>query len=389
MSNFEVLILDNDKETRNLAYTPFLQKEFPDLQESFAEVDQKLGQPKDEFLGGQQFELDLGDGYKDVAVSTIFDVESQKSTEALVIFAPFSDVKPESDGATIRQYMQSVQDGESIGFKDKQHARPHSWNQTTKSRTIHDLLAAEGHAMPVITVFSPIPLGAYDREQRKNFKNGDFLAAADVAEAAILKLQEHLHGTRSETQISGVHTNGASLGASNAVGAAIGINSDRFDLKTVTAQELILGPAGLGSLARRFTIGATVGEASSEGTSALVDSIPEPLMRRLVDAAGNEPAMFLRMAKGASKIPYLKGLTQPNRIREDLEQLTNDGVFVLSALAANSGLTKDTPRFLPLGHENFMLAKVVGVNGKKADHLINEHVTASATIALMGVSRLR
>lgn len=384
----ETLIIDNEKESRAVAYDALLRNSLPGLQESFEQVDHIYENDKEAALGRlveNRFTVRLTGKGEPIEASVIIDDESAMSDQAMLIFAPFSDVAPQTSADTIMDYISK----EAPGFLDINRAKPHSWNQSTKSAAIHDLLKAEGQAMPVATIFSPIPTTAFSAKEIKNFKDGNFSPSGQIAKLAFAHTQDFLHGPRSETQLDRLHFYGPSLGANNAIGsaAAMLVRDSIRQVASVTAQELILGPKSRRDLLKRFTIAATVGDASTERMSKHAPRIPETAMRRDLDDHGNELAVATRMARGIMKLSYLKGLTQPKHTIDDIDTMTGSGIPVTVAIAENSGLTEHTEEHLADIVRNKYLVRVRGVEGAKADHLLDEHVAASATIALMGVSK--
>ena len=306
-----------------------------------------------------------------------------KGSELLVMWAPFSDGTPNSSAETMYQYIT----GE---VTSKIKAAPNSWNQLTKSGVVAELLKATGQEMPVLTIFSPLPSvpnNAYTHQGYKQIRRGNFTPASRITSEAIQHAQDRLHGSKSETQIDELHLHGASLGASSAIGAANGLLTvANRAIRTVTAQELIVAPRNVfPDLAARFTVKGTVGEVSEKEVDDSWVAIDEPLIRQRIDGKGNEPMMFARMLRGMSKVSRLKGLTRPNRNETPqlIENLINSDVAVLLPLAENSGLTHDTPKYLPNTGEQII--QVRAIKGERAAHLIDEHVALTALMAVMNI----
>ncbi len=310
--------------------------------------------------------------------------------EALVVWAPFSDCAPRSSAVDMYHYI--AQREESPTLHDKVKAAPNSWNQLTKSAVVSEFLTTTGHDMPVLTIFSPLPSvphNAYSHAENKQIRRGDFTPAGRLTLEALRAAQDRLHGPRSETQLESIHTHGASLGASSAVGSAHALmQAGTYEVGSVTAQELIVAPKRVvGDLALRFTVKGSVGEVSDWNKLRHSHTpLYEPLIRREIDSNGNEPAMILRMLQGMSKLSRLKGLTRPerNRIPAQIEDLAEAGVSVAIPLAVNSGLTHDTPDWLPGAGERVITVRAT--NGERIAHLIDEHVGATALLAVMHVA---
>lgn len=309
-----------------------------------------------------------------------------KGSEILVIWAPFSDSAPNSSADALYSYIQK----DKPGLVDKIKGAPNSWNQLTKSSVIYELLKATDNEMPVLTIFSPlqsVPHNVYTNEDYQQIRHGDFSPAGWLAFEAMQEAQDRLHGLHSETRLEEVHGHGASLGASTVIGMANTMVGYSPHIKSVTAQELIVAPKNVfPDLAARFTVRDVIGEESDELVAADTPTIEEPLIRRQIDRAGNEPAMFVRMLQGMSKVSRLKGLTRPGRNRTPLviERLLQHEVSVLIPLAENSGLTHDTSKWLPGAGEQ--IVNVRATEGQRAAHLIDEHVGLTALLAVAHVA---
>jgi hypothetical protein len=254
-----------DTESKAVTLTPQIEATLPGVDQAFAEADKAFLDDPEKYLANLEssmFKFRSSEG-SDVACSLLHSPDS-KPNELLVIFAPFADRDPKSKADKLHDYITADTPG---GILSKETASPNSWNQTTKSAVIFEVLGALGKNVPVLTIYGPVPAHAYSFRERSMFRRGDFSPAARLAQEAITETQSRLHGAKSETQIDTVHLSGASLGASNVIGAGNGLIDKDFDVRSVTAQELILGPKSLPDLGKRFTISQYVGEASDESVS--------------------------------------------------------------------------------------------------------------------------
>lgn len=384
MASPEILI-DTDKATRSVFYTGAI-TEAPQFAAAYSAANQAyLLAPQETLVHIEDSILNFTSATGEtVPCSLLYDGRS-KADEMLVIFAPFADGPPKSSSKEIYNYTRL----EAPGFGDKQIAKPNSWNQATKSKTVFEVLAAMEEGMPVLTIFSPLPPKAYQPVERKAFGKGNYAPAGVMTLRAVRRAQEILHGHSSPTQIDKLHLHGASLGASNAIGAAAAISrlSDERQVLTVTAQELILGPKKLTDLAARFTIKSVVGEASNYDPAMRFLRLEEPALRKVIDAHGNELAMFLRTARAMTKVAYLAGLTRPERIVNNVEDLLAQGTKISVPLAANSALTHETASYLPKGEDNLQVINVKAIKDQKATHLIDEHVGLVAATTVLGISK--
>jgi hypothetical protein len=373
-----------DPEQKEIVVTPELERAMPDIVPAFERVNDIF---EDNPFGRVAALEESGFSFKSHTGAEIeCSLLPGKGRELLLMWAPFSDGPPKSHADDIYRYAYRHEQVQV----PKSQARPNSWNQAVKSGVVSKLLQAANNEMPVLTLYSPLPSfprNAYTFTENIQIRRGDFTPAARVAQEAIERVQDRLHGPRSETQLDTVHVQGASLGASSAIGSAVGLNSSGpFRVQSVTAQELIVAPRNvIPELARRFIISDPTGEVSSLKVSELLQRIPEPGIRRAVDRDGSEAMRLARMLLGMSKISRLKGLTHPerNRIPRSIELLREDNVSVMVPLAENSGLTHDTPRYLPDAGEQVVCVRAV--EGQRTSHLIDEHVALTALMTVLHV----
>lgn len=379
-------IITNTK-TKAVTLTPEIETTLPDIDQAFAEADKTfLDDPKKylQNLEASMFKFRSSEG-SDVACSLIHGPGS-KLDELFIIFAPFSDRDPKSSADKLNEYITVDTPRDII---NKERFAPNSWNQTTKSAVIFELLSALGKNVPVLTIYGPVPSHAYSFKERSQFRKGDFSAAGRLAKEAIAEAQDRLHGAKGETQIGTLHLSGASLGASSAIGAAASKElTYGFAIPDISVQELIMGPESLPNLGKRFTVRQYVGEPSDESVSGKYPKIEEAAIRKAVDRYGSEPlGTIARMVKGM-KPTYLRGLTKPEVTVQAIERLLDNNVSLLVALAENSSLTYQTPNYLPSGGER--LIAIRGENGQKIGHLADEYVALSALIAVLNIgSRIK
>ena len=379
-SEFPTEIHTNTK-TKAVTITPEIAETLPNIDLAFAEVDKKfLDNPEAylENLEASLFHFKSSEG-SEVACSLLHDSNSRPD-ELLVVLAPFADRDPKSGASEIYEYITA--DSPS-GIIKKEAVSPNSWNQTTKSAVIFDLLAALGKNIPVLTIYGPVPSHAYSFKERAKFRKGDFSPAGRLVKEAVAVVQDHINGPLSETQISSLNISGASLGASNAIGAAASKEiASQFEIPTVTAQELIMGPSKTG-LAKRFTISQYVGEPSI-WDGRRYPEVSEPAIRKAIDKNGSEPiGTNARMLRGM-KPTYMLGLTKPEATVQAIERLLDNNVGLLVALAENSSLSYQTPDHLPSGGEK--VVKIKAENGQKIGHLADEHVALGGLVVALNIA---
>ncbi len=380
------VIVNTKKETKSVVIGPEIEATLPNVVEAFSKVDEAfLKDPRAylEKLHDSVFTVKVRNG-KDIVCSLLYDDDSKKD-EILVIFAPFSDGPPKSDARAIGSYMAEAPPASFvISMGRKQLAKPNSWNQTTKSGVVFDLLGALGNGMPVLTIYSPIPVKAYSEGERQALKEeGDFQSAAGIVWSAVEAAQDRLHGLHNETRIDKINLHGASTEASKAIGAASELK-DVFSVPSVTVQELIMGPDSPFDIAKRYAITTRVGGPSDVETQIYSPRIFEPQIRQRIHQHGNELGTYIRMAK-AVRLTYLRGLTHPEQTIADIENLLDSNVSVLIALAENSNLTHQTKGFLPNDKERVVTVRAE--KGQYADHLIDEHVALAALITVLGIKK--
>jgi hypothetical protein len=270
-----------DKANRALYYTDDLETALPGLPEAFRAADHWFEDNKLNHLLSLEdslFTLDM-DG-EPVICSLRYSAASALSKAINVTSHGFADYSPKSSAVELRKYI----DIEDPSIPDKQKAMPNTWSAITKAATMHDIRQAMGLGMPQLDIYRP----THDR-----FTGGQFAYFADTVEAAVAHAQEALHGKTSETQISELHLNGLSFGASEVVGAAaeIKLASDQLDVRSVTAQEIIMGL----SFPELIKFGGLVGEPSAQTSIGEgSETILEPMLRQQGDKYGNEPTMTFR-----------------------------------------------------------------------------------------------
>lgn len=382
----ETLQLITHTDTKAVLLTPELEAALPTASHAVAFADDRFAKDNRVYLDRlerSQFTMKTSRG-TDVAGSLLVN-NGRQSDELLVMFAPFADRNPKSSADTMGDY---VLQHPGVG---KTKAKPNSWSQTIKSAVTADVLQALGHSMPVLTVYAPVPTYSYSAAERAALRHGDFAPAArlasEVIRGAIRHAQSVVHGQRSVRQFNRLHLSGASLGASNAIGAAAELTKREFTIKSVTAQELVMSPRNLLDLAKRFTIGGLVGEASTVPFPEGAQQIGEAALRQAIDRNGSEPiGMNLRMLQGASKLTYMRGLTHPRPTISAIENLLDSNVNVLVATADNSAMSDQTRTLLPVETPQVHIA---AQEGAKLGHIVDEHVTLAALVIALNISRRR
>lgn len=380
----ETLQLITNTESKAVLVTPELEAALPAIEATFQEVDNSFNADRLVYLQRleqSQFMIKTEQGPK-VACSLLMN-EGKQAEELMIVFAPFADRNPKSSAELMYRY---IEGDESVS---KTQAKPNTWSQTTKSAVTADLLTAIGHGMPVLTIYGPVPTRAHNNLERELFKQGNFTPAGRLAmeavRGAVDQAQLLVHGMNSPQQFHKLHLSGASLGASNAIGTASKLMQREFDVRSVTAQELVMSPKSLPNLAKRFTVGGIVGEASLESFPATSQVIGEAALRQAIDYKGSEAiGMNLRMLQGASKLTYMKGLTKPQPTIEAIESLLDKDVNVLVATADNSALSDKTRALVPAETPQIHLS---AQEGAKLGHIVDEHVTLSALVIALNIAK--
>ncbi len=383
------IIVDSRNETRSFFVSPELDAAGPGLLNAFARAESAYLKDPEAYLTWLQesvFSFKSKTGV-DINCSLLFD-DTSKKDELLVVWAPFLDQAPKNDASQVHHYISNNLGGGLKGLFDKEKAQISSWMQTTRSSDIFELLKALDSGLPVLTIYSPIPPGAYARWERDLFQEGHFSPAAGIAKQAIDIAQQRLHGAHSETRIDKAHQNGASLGASNAIGAGKGLLEKDIAVPTVSAQELILIPkqqnrlAELWEVLKRYSFASEVGEPSDVELPKDLPRIYEPQIKKDIDRHGSELSMYIRMPL-AARPTYLVGFSPPEPTVKDMETLLDNNVAVLVAVAENSAPTKQTKDFLPKAGEKVITIR--GEKGQMASHLVNENVAVTGLVAALGI----
>jgi hypothetical protein len=377
-----------DTDTKAVTITPDIEATLPGIRGAFTTVDRVFLDNPDRHLRSLEeslFTFRSSEG-KQVACSLLFKADSVPD-ELLVLLAPFSDRDPKSTADKLSYFIFRAAKEPSLITKER--AAPNTWNQITKSADAFELLTALGKNIPVLTIFSPIPTGAYSSAERRMLKNGYFDASTRLIEEGIAEAQIRLHGKGSGTQLDKLHLGGASLGGNNALGSGWGLAEQGKNVLTVTTQELVTG-IPLGKLAVGYTIKKYTHEPSSESVSARHPSEEESAIRKKIDQYGSELiGTNARMLKGM-KPTYLRGFKNSAPSIVAAGQLTDNGTNVLMAYAENSSITQASlEAFGWLNGSHGRLLELRGRNGKKLGHIVNEFVRLSSLVTALNVASQR
>jgi hypothetical protein len=376
--------MDNEKATRGLIFTPELAEALPNLPEAFEQVNQAQNTDREAYLNeiiGSVFSFRHRLGR--VTCAALWNHAGDNPTEALVTLPPFTDCAPRSSGKRLADYSTK----EEAGLLDIIKAAPNSARQIIKLATSNELEHTLGAGKVAVAFFSDTPMRAYSLRQRAEILGGGFGSMTEIVEHGLAEVQDRLHGPKSETQISDIHLAGASQGASQAVavGSHLTNEGSEYRVKTVTTQELIMGPKNYRQLLKG--LGGHIGEVSTIDV-AEQEHIPETTLLHNIDRHGNEPAMFGRMLKASVLKPFnMAGLTKPMQTYLHIDNLDARNVPVTILLAAQSGLTQETATYLQNCSNNVGLVTVRAVAGQFADHLADENVDVVATGIALGSRR--
>ncbi len=325
----------------------------------------------------------------DVTGSFLYDEDSIESDEWLVIVAPFSNTEPKSTATELLSFMEAGPTKGALQARiDHEKAAPNSWTEITKSAVVFELLKALDKGMPVLTIFSPLPPKAYSAEEEKKIADGDFSPTSRIITEAIgaakRKMLAETHELPPKTKK--LHLGGSSLGAIEVISAG----GELENVQTVTGHEAIMSKH-LGQLATRFTIRQNYGQPSTVLPHVMgAKGIPSPYSRALEPALRRQAMIRksefigtnLRMVQGM-KIPYLRGLTNPEQTIRATEKLLENGVDVLLSVAENSSITRQMAEYLSGYGGNSIIVR--GENGQRIAH--QEFVTLSGLILALNIMR--
>jgi hypothetical protein len=388
------ILVDVQGEKQGMVRTPKLHYLSAGLAPAFRKIDDNYRANPRQYLEetvGDIEEIKVRETGQAAKCSFIYDENTAKAREVLVVFAPFSDVEPKSSIDKILNLLKILPS--EISQADLMLAQPHSYNQAVKSKTIHDLLKIQFFGMPVITIFGLMHPKVYGKNERSEFRDGDFIPAGQVVQAAVSKLEDRLHSPKGN-HIQKIHFNGLSLGASNARGAAVyTLYRSELQVGSLTAQESITGPDKFPRTLRqagRFGFRQQVNRPVTPLSVSDHPKIHEPHLRRKLIERGNEVQMIGQMLVAMSHQTFLRGLTKSRLAKRNLIDLDKAGVPVTLANAYNSGLSEETQEPLRIGGFTPLFANqqkllVKAIEGKRIGHELNELVTPSATIALAGI----
>ncbi len=378
------IITDTDKPA--VIYTPGLAQALPGLPAAFARMDTTYEADKLAYVRRmRQGELQVEQENAMVRGSIICDEETAKSPYRLIIFSAFADNKPITSSKRMHTYVESSR----TDVITRELAQPNSWNQATKSLTIHDLLKEMGIGMPVITIYSPIPPKAYSASERTDIRKGVLSPAARTAENMLAASEQYLYqqfGIPLGQELN-VFFRGESLG-DNALGSASVLRKkdDKHQVMGVIAQELIMGPEHLVDLAARFTIQQYVGELSRLILPGCIE-IPEPQFVQDILKNGKDFSTYLRVVLGMTKLTHLLGLTKPHWLAEQTEYLVDHGVPVFVGNAQNSSMSYETWSYLPVGHPLLHYIVLKGLENQRVGHISDDHVALGACLTALGIRK--
>lgn len=304
------------------------------------------------------------------------DHRNLDARELLVVTSPLNDGPPESDAATMAEYVRT-DNPDRAHIRD---AKPNSWGPATKLDIGYELLNVEGVNMPVLQIFSRVPPRALRLRERAALLAGDHSGYGRVALAAV----EHADKKLKEAGGNGiekVHLFGAGM-AHTAIATAryMAKEQDDYEVGGFTAMNPILGEGNMARMARDYSVHQYTGEPAEIIIPPGYVRIPEPLMRREIDGKGAEFAMRLRQARAMADVSYMWAMTRSKHTAQDIEDLMNEGIPGTIANAHNSSMTLKTRSFLPAGDAGLNFIDIVGIEGKKVGMMSNEH---SALVALI------
>ncbi len=400
MNTPDRLVVNMESGKKAIAITPDLEESVPNLKSAFKVVDSQYRMGKvitEECLKGRNgyltwmseslFAFETPNG-EEMACSLLYDWQTLNKSEIMVVEGGFSDIGPRSSSRDLSKFTKDP----SPNYLETRKAAPHSWNQITKSALIHDMLAATGQGMPVLTIFRQVPKAAYTGDERSDIRhNGNWAAEGRLIHQALLESQARIREVSgNEVDLSDVHFFGLSKGANQVIGAArtryFHPGHDQFSARSVTAQEPVVGPKRyIPNLAFDFLFRSTAGE-ESDLVVPRMHWAREPLVRKEIDGHGNELRMLLEMGQ-ACMVGMLSGLTHPTETRGDIYTLASDGIPVTIVRGANSGLNSADD--LDFNGDAARTITVEAIKGQRAGHLINEHAGLVAVSAALGARRSR
>jgi hypothetical protein len=156
------IIMDNDKATRGLIYTPELEKALPawPLPEAFRAVDDIQNRNRFAYLGevaASVFSFRHRRG--EVTAAAFWNNARPSADSALVTWPPFTDCAPRSSADTASEYSYSP----SANPISVMRAKPNSWRQAIKAATSNDLENVLEDGKVVLAFFSGMPGRVYSK----------------------------------------------------------------------------------------------------------------------------------------------------------------------------------------------------------------------------------
>ena len=330
--------------------------------------------------------------------------DTDNPNKLLVNFMPFSDGIPLSAPDTMsamKALASSHQHPNIISslFRNEFRDKPHSWGPLVRSAVIHNEMQISGpeQAMPVLTIFNPIPGNAFSMDDRNKIWHGDMTPFGLVAYRAITVASERLHG--GSGTFNELFFAGQSIGAVRALHAAK-FFSDRLEKpRAVVAQEAVVYDEpqilkGLSQLANDYMLHkyATLDHnIVAEGEQAYI-SVPEDPLRVMQTGLGAEPiGMLSRMIRGM--VPRdMVGLTRSGaRTTDIMTELAQNKVHVTGANAVDSAVSRYIRDWLVKQTLIPSLRQILisPLHGKKLGHMVNEYATTTGIVIARGASFVR
>lgn len=154
-----MLVMDNEKATRGLLFTPELAEALPSLPQAFRHVDQFQNANREAYLGNvfsSVFSFKHGLGR--VTCAAFYNHSATDSKRASLSLPPFTNCAPNRPNAA---RLADFSNKKSANFIDTLMAAPNSTREIFQAATHNELEYALGDGRPTVAIFSDTPMRVF------------------------------------------------------------------------------------------------------------------------------------------------------------------------------------------------------------------------------------
>jgi hypothetical protein len=354
---------------------PKLLSSLPGIDRSFVALDKTYADDRHAYFGELAGTVEEVPGYPGLIVSIKADDRVQDVTKLAINKAPLDSTFPQSTPFKIAHYAAN----ESAGYREKQKARPNTWNEIGKLATNYEIAVQQGVGMPMATIYNPVPKELFTKEELDQIARGDTSPWGRIFKAVADYAQEKLHGKDGPTQFEELYVMEPGMGH-EAVGAVDWLqqNDPNRRVRALITPNLVAGVRNRFVLLGRYSVKATMGEIGEFEPTREYIFIPEPLMRLETDKNGAEFAMRKRQLTAMFALLNPGAMTRSEWLRGAMQRVVENGTAFVAPISVNANIARNTVHLLPNGHPNFWLLPVLPLKEQYADLGTNENYSLGA-----------